>query len=128
MKAYRVELFIVNHDNLSSDEVIDVIENTKFPNRCIYPLVRRIEFADIGEWHDDHADPSDVVIWGPGEGEFLANVGRSRVQDVMVAFDADAANAALIVAAVNALPAFLEAVEELARVKLQLETVKRNRG
>ena len=54
MKAYKVEILIIDFDNMSQDDVESVIENTKYPNRCISPDVISIEEADIGEWHDDH--------------------------------------------------------------------------
>lgn len=54
MKAYVVTLTIIDFDELEADEVKDVIENTRYPNRCIDPEVVRVETADIGEWSDDH--------------------------------------------------------------------------
>ena len=54
MKAYKVEILIIDFDGMSQDEVESVIENTKYPNRCVSPNVMSIEEADIGEWHDDH--------------------------------------------------------------------------
>lgn len=55
MKAHKVELLIVDHDGLGSQEITDVIENIKYPNWCIYPEVKSVETKDIGEWNDDHA-------------------------------------------------------------------------
>ena len=69
--------------------------------------------ATAGPWKADVADPSDVVIWGSVKDEFLANVGCSPMQSVMVAFDADTANAHLIAAARNALPLLVARVREL---------------
>lgn len=54
MKAYKVELLIIDHDGLGEDEIKEVIENTKYPNYCINPEVKKITSADIGEWDDDH--------------------------------------------------------------------------
>lgn len=54
MKAYKVELLIVNHDNLGSDEIKEVIENQHYPNHCIAPNVMNIVEKEIGEWNDDH--------------------------------------------------------------------------
>lgn len=55
MKAYRVTLMVVDRDELDdADEIVDVIENTRYPNRCIMPKVIKIEERDIGEWSDDH--------------------------------------------------------------------------
>jgi hypothetical protein len=54
MKAYKVELLIVDHDEIGPDEMKIVIENTRYPNHCISPDVMDIKSADIGEWSDNH--------------------------------------------------------------------------
>ena len=54
MKAYKVEIFVVDHDNLGADGIISVIENTRYPNRCIFPDVKKITGREIGDWDDDH--------------------------------------------------------------------------
>ena len=54
MKAYRVEVLIIDIDECGSEGITTIIENTKYPNYCISPMVRRIESKDIGEWHDEH--------------------------------------------------------------------------
>jgi hypothetical protein len=53
MKAYKVELLIVDYDNCG-DSIKDIIENQKFPNYCISPSVISMISADIGEWTDEH--------------------------------------------------------------------------
>jgi hypothetical protein len=54
MKVYKVEILIIDHDLLGSDSIKELIENTRYPNRCISPEVMSIEGRDIGEWSDDH--------------------------------------------------------------------------
>lgn len=54
MKAYRVELLIIDHDVLGEQEITDVIENVHYPNHCIAPDVMAIESRDIGPWEDYH--------------------------------------------------------------------------
>lgn len=54
MKAYKVTLLIVDHDEVGKDGIVENIENVRYPNRCISPNVMEIEEADIGEWSDDH--------------------------------------------------------------------------
>ena len=54
MKAYKIELLIEDHDEIGIDQIIDVIENARYPNRCISPEVIGVMESDIGEWHDDH--------------------------------------------------------------------------
>ena len=54
MKAYKVELLIIDFDELGKDEIKDVIENTKYPNYCINPEVMKIQVSNIGKWTDEH--------------------------------------------------------------------------
>ena len=54
MKAYKIEILIIDFDEVGADGITDVIENTRYPNRCISPDVKSVESADIGEWYDDH--------------------------------------------------------------------------
>lgn len=54
MKAYKIELIIIDFDEIGEQEIKDVLENARYPNHCISPLVKNIESRDIGEWHDDH--------------------------------------------------------------------------
>ncbi len=53
MKAYKVELLIIDFDEVGND-IPDIIENQKYPNYCISPRVINMQSADIGEWSDDH--------------------------------------------------------------------------
>ena len=54
MKVYKIEIFIIDYDEIGEEEITDVIENTPYPNRCISPEVKNIESHDIGEWSDDN--------------------------------------------------------------------------
>ena len=54
MKAYKVELIIIDHDEIGGTEIKNVIEWTKYPNWCIYPQVLKVIEYEIGEWSDNH--------------------------------------------------------------------------
>jgi hypothetical protein len=54
MKAYKLEIIVVDHDLVGGDGIRYHLENTKYPNYCISPNVISIKEADIGEWSDDH--------------------------------------------------------------------------
>jgi hypothetical protein len=54
MKAYEITLRIVDHDGIGAQDIRHVLENARYPNRCISPTVAHISEADIGEWDDDH--------------------------------------------------------------------------
>lgn len=53
MKVYKVELMILDFDEIGPEQIKEVIEYQKFPNRCISPDVIRIDDREIGEWDDD---------------------------------------------------------------------------
>ena len=50
MKAYRVELLIIDHDHLGAKEISLVLENVD----CLAPSVMAIQEREIGNWSDDH--------------------------------------------------------------------------
>lgn len=54
MKAYKIELLILDFDQLGGDEIKSVLQNVRYPNDCISPSAMRIEEADIGPWSDDN--------------------------------------------------------------------------
>jgi len=54
MKAYKVEILIIDHDNVGVAGIIDVLQDSHYPNRCINPRVQSIQSRDIGEWTDEH--------------------------------------------------------------------------
>ena len=53
MKVYKIELLILDHDELGPDEIRVVLENTNYPNDCIRPRIASVEEAEV-EWTDDH--------------------------------------------------------------------------
>ena len=53
LKVYKVELFIVDTDQVGAKEIKQVIENARYPNRCISPQVVDIEERAV-DWHDQH--------------------------------------------------------------------------
>lgn len=52
MKAYKIELLVLDFDQLGGDEIKSVLENSCYPNDCISPSAMRIMEADIGPWQD----------------------------------------------------------------------------
>lgn len=53
MKAYKIELLVLDFDQLGSDEIKSVLEYSCYPNDCISPSAMRVTEADIGPWSDD---------------------------------------------------------------------------
>ena len=63
MKAYKVEILIIDFDEIGGEEIQQVLENAHYPNRCIDPHVMEITEADIGEWDDEHPfNRSDTML------------------------------------------------------------------
>ena len=52
-RVCKLEVYVIDHDDVG-DGIGDVIENARYPNRCINPHVLAVEWRDIGEWTDDH--------------------------------------------------------------------------
>jgi hypothetical protein len=53
MKAYKIELLILDFDNVGQEEICSILENTKYPNWCISPSVKKVTEKEI-EWGDNH--------------------------------------------------------------------------
>lgn len=51
--VYLITLAVVDHDDIGLDSVRDVLQHTKYPNRCISPMVLAAESRST-EWSDDH--------------------------------------------------------------------------
>lgn len=54
MNVYKVELMIINFDEVDEEETVYLLENVRYPNHCFSPNVVKIESKDIGEWDDDN--------------------------------------------------------------------------
>ena len=54
MKAYKVEILVIDFDELGVDGIRDQLENARFPNHCMSPRVKCVIEKDIGEWDDSH--------------------------------------------------------------------------
>jgi hypothetical protein len=54
MQIHKIVLTIIDFDEIGAESCREVLENTKYPNRCISPDVLSVETREIGEWHDDH--------------------------------------------------------------------------
>lgn len=54
MRAYKVELLVIDFDEVGKEGIKEHIENVKYPNYCISPKVMNMVGEDIGEWSDDH--------------------------------------------------------------------------
>lgn len=49
-KVYKIELGVVDFENIHEDEIIYLLKNVKY----LYPSVISIESKDIDDWDDDH--------------------------------------------------------------------------
>jgi len=54
MKAYRLEILIIDLDEIGRDSVIEEFKRARYANDRISPQIKSIEEKDIGEWSDDH--------------------------------------------------------------------------
>jgi hypothetical protein len=54
MKAYKLEILIIDFDDIGEEEIRYQIENNRYSNDCISPKIKSIQVEDIGEFHDAH--------------------------------------------------------------------------
>lgn len=53
VKVHRLEVLVIDHDDIGSDEVASVLQNARYPNRCISPEVMSVESREV-DWRDSH--------------------------------------------------------------------------
>ena len=53
MKVYRIEICVIDFDNIGEAGVRGEIENANYGNDCIYPTVKKIETKEV-DWSDNH--------------------------------------------------------------------------
>lgn len=54
MKVYKLEVMVIDHDQIGEQGIKETLESTHYPNHCVLPRVKNVEVRDIGEWRDDH--------------------------------------------------------------------------
>ena len=54
MKVHKITISIIDFDEVGEEDIRDIIENTRYPNHCISPDIKKFETRDIGEWDDEH--------------------------------------------------------------------------
>jgi len=54
MNAYKIELFVIDYDEIGKEQIKEYINEADFPNHCLNLKVKNVVEKDIGEWHDDH--------------------------------------------------------------------------
>lgn len=54
MKAYKIELLVIDFDEIGIHEIVSELENANYANDCISPEFKSSKVADIGEWYNDH--------------------------------------------------------------------------
>jgi hypothetical protein len=122
MKAHKVVLVFVDHDGLGPEETRSVLENARYPNRCMAPTVLDVQTVDVGEWSDDHPlnkTSTQMEEWKklfPAAGREEEGAGGLR-QSVKAFLDATDA--------VFALPDDADAVETIGRMNVAREEMRK---
>lgn len=47
MNIYKIELFIIDSDDIGEQEIIAVLEDTPYPNSCISPIIDNVKSIQI---------------------------------------------------------------------------------
>lgn len=53
MNVYKLEVLIVDHDDVGEAEIRNLLENGRYPNHCLSPQVKACETRTVA-WSDDH--------------------------------------------------------------------------
>jgi len=54
VKAYKLEVLIIDFDGLGEKGIREELTNIRFPNDCLNLDIKSVECRDIGEWDDNH--------------------------------------------------------------------------
>jgi hypothetical protein len=71
VKVYKLDVMIIDHDGLGEEGIKEELENVRFPNDCLRPIVLCCQSRDI-EWSDNH--PLNITKKTVGEGKKLFGV------------------------------------------------------
>ena len=52
-KVHLMTLVVIDHDDLGAEEVRQLLENTRYPNDCMYPDAIH-SVTRVVDWSDDH--------------------------------------------------------------------------
>lgn len=52
-KVFKIELMVLDLENIGQKEIVDMITFARYPNNAIAPIVMKVESRDI-EWTDKH--------------------------------------------------------------------------
>lgn len=75
MKAYKIEIFVIDHENIGEENIKGTLENVRYINAD----VKSIKSVDIGEWDDDH--PLNKRATADAEYERLFSPPKSKDQN-----------------------------------------------
>ena len=53
MKVFKIEIMVIDFDQLGEQGVKNEIENVNYPNDCMSTEVKNIKSVDV-DWSDDH--------------------------------------------------------------------------
>ena len=54
MQVFKLEVIVIDFDDLGAEGITRAIESANYPNHCISPKVRASVGRDIGEWSNDN--------------------------------------------------------------------------
>ena len=59
MDVYKIEVIVIDHDELGPEEIKKAIEDTKYPNWCISPIVLSTTCKTID---DEELDSNSITV------------------------------------------------------------------
>lgn len=54
MKVYKLEVMVLDFDELGEEGIVEMLESAHYPNGCMFPKVMKISGKEIGPWSDEH--------------------------------------------------------------------------
>jgi len=79
MNAYKIEIFVIDYDEIGKEQIKEYINEADFPNHCLDLKVKNMVEKDIGEWHDDHPLNKKAIC----ETEYKRLFGETKGDDLL---------------------------------------------
>lgn len=77
INVYKIELMIIDFDEVGEDEIKAIIEDSKYPNHCISPEVKSIAYRTI-DWKDDNHPLNKTATADQFYQQLFANETRDK--------------------------------------------------
>ena len=75
-KVHKIEILVVDHNDVGIEEIKLIVEGIHYPNRCIWPTVLDVKTEEV-DWNDNH--PLNVLSTTKQAANKLFNMDKDSI-------------------------------------------------